>query len=74
MMNPHLLEATYLRVKNPSRAMKYYRPAFGAKGRYVGCRHAFKTALLAKQHAQAVHARWCRLYDAMITALLGEAA
>jgi hypothetical protein len=65
MTNPHLIQPKYKRVNS-------YQFAGGHK--YFPLlnhftRRTFRRATEAKEYAERVHARWCRLYDAAVWAL-----
>lgn len=68
MTNPHLITPRYLRVNDVRFAGgHFYRPLVGHLTRRV-----FRRASEAERYAMNVHARWCRLYDAAVLAMVVE--
>ena len=62
MINPHLYEPMYKRVESQRFAgAKHYQPIVA-----IFTRRTFRRASEAKEYAERVHARWCRLYEAAI--------
>lgn len=67
MINPHLLQPSYGKVFNPKDPNgKYYCAVVGRQVSARASRKTFKTATLAKAHAERLVIRWRRLYDAAI--------
>ena len=62
MINPHLYQPLVKRIE-PQRygGMKYYQPIVA-----LFTKRTFKRASEAKEYAEKVRARWCRLYDTSI--------
>ncbi len=74
MIDPHRYEPGYTSLRpHPSVPRKVYRPSFrSARGTQYG-RRVFKRANDALNCAQAIHARWLRLYDAAVALAEKEA-
>ena len=69
MFNPHLVEPKYKKWRDPSFASgKIYLPFL-----HKPTRRVFGRASEAERYAQRIHARWCRLYDAVINAMVEQA-
>jgi hypothetical protein len=70
--NPYLIRPTYVRLSKRERGFKAYKPAFKAlDGELVTCKHFFRRATSALNHARAVHGRWMRMYIAAVMAARG---
>ena len=69
MINPHRYEPKYTVRRTSRYAVREYVPLVG-----IQTRRFFRRASEAQEYAVKVHARWCRLYDAAIAAMMQSVA
>ncbi len=68
MLNPHMFEPKFRKWADPRFAGgKMYFPIISRMTRI-----SFKRASEAERYAARVHARWCRLYDAAVLAMVEQ--
>ena len=71
MRNPYLLDAKYKRWRDPRFfGVKYYLAVISGDGYAKASRRIFKRASEAEAYAIRLRARWMRLYDAAVMAMV----
>ncbi len=73
IINPHKLIIWTQKFVNRARGTKRYRAGFDLDSGYSNfSRRKFTKASDAVKYGHRVKARWCRLYDARILAMMGR--